>query len=157
MEELKKAIAFLFKRKGRDSMSDTDFVMSASMDLRWFVPKEAQQLLRLGLELKLLTLSEGKLSPSFDVESIEMPLDYTPPPSLLDLRTATPDLFAKILDRILTSTQIEKKQVISMVNATQEELDVDIEVASLIVARNAGVDISDLIDEVEQKIVSRPR
>ncbi len=157
MEELKKAIAFLFKRKGRDSMTDTDFVMSASMDLRWFVPKEAQQLLQLGLELKLLTSSEGKLSPSFDIESIEMPLDYTPPPSLLDLRTATPDLFAKILDRILTSTQIEKKQVISMVNATQEEFVVDIEVASLIVARNAGVDISDLIDEVEQKILSCPR
>lgn len=155
MEELKKAIAYLFKRRGRETMTDTDFVMSASMDLRWFVPKEAQRLLQLGLEFKLLSMEGGVLRPSFDISGIDMPLGYTPPPSLLDLKPSGPDLFAKILERILANTELDKRQVMSMVNMTQGEFDVDIEVATLIVARELSVEISDLLDEVEQKISSR--
>src|SRR3989441_11397846 len=54
MDELRDAIALLFKRKGRDELSEREFVLSASMDLRWFPPRDAQRLLQLGLETKLL-------------------------------------------------------------------------------------------------------
>ena len=155
MEELKKAIAFLFRKKGRDAMTETDFVMSASMDLRWFLPKEAQRLLQICVDAKLLAMTDGKLTPSFDVASVDVPLDYAPQPSLLDTRVGAADLFLKILDRILSVSRLEKKQAISMVNTTQGELDVEVEVAALVVARNLGVDVSDLLDEVEGRVVSR--
>ena len=41
MDELRDAIALLFKRKGRDELSEREFVLSASMDLRWFPPRDA--------------------------------------------------------------------------------------------------------------------
>jgi len=34
MDDLRNAIALLFRRKGRDELSEKEFVLSASMDLR---------------------------------------------------------------------------------------------------------------------------
>ena len=45
-DELRDAIALLFKRKGRDELSEREFVLSASMDMHWFPPRDAQRLLR---------------------------------------------------------------------------------------------------------------
>lgn len=157
MEEVKKAIAFLFKRKGRESMADTDFVMSASMDLRWFSPKDAQRLLQIGLDSKLLVVSEGKVKPSFDVSSVSVPMDYTPPQTLLDVKVTSPNLFNSIVDRILAATKLEKRQLVSMVNATQSDFDVEIEVAALMVGQDLGIDVSDLVDKVEKEVISRLR
>lgn len=119
MEEVKKAIAFLFKRKGRDTMSEKDFVMSASMDLGWFPPKEAQRLMQIGLDSKLLLVAEGKLKLSFDAAVMDIPLDYKPPPTLLQAGVAPPSVFVKALERITTATKLEKKQVVSMINSTR--------------------------------------
>src|SRR2546426_1122253 len=73
MDELRDAIALLFKRKGRDELSEREFVLSASMDLRWFPPRDAQRLLQLGLETKLLESQSGTIRPAFDVSAVEVP------------------------------------------------------------------------------------
>ena len=67
MDELRDAIALLFKRKGRDELSEREFVLSASMDLRWFPPRDAQRLLQLGIESKLLESREGTIRPAFEI------------------------------------------------------------------------------------------
>src|SRR3989442_10973414 len=59
MEELRDAIALLFKRKGRDELSEREFVLSASMDMHWFPPRDAQRLLQLGVETNLLESQVG--------------------------------------------------------------------------------------------------
>src|SRR3989441_2850660 len=66
MDELRDAIALLFKRKGRDELSEREFVLSASMDLHWFPPRDAQRLLQIGLETKLLESQSGTIRPAFD-------------------------------------------------------------------------------------------
>ena len=155
MEEVRKAIAFLFKRKGRESMSEKDFVMSASMDLGWFPPREAQKLMQIGLDSKLLQASNGKLKPTFDASTIDVPLDYAPPSSLLQAEVVSPNMFAKILDKIANAAKMERKQVVSMINSVQDRLDVEAEVAALIVGKDMGIDISDLLDDTEKEILSR--
>ncbi len=155
MEEVKKAIAFLFKRKGRDSMLEKDFVMSASMDLGWFPPREAQRLMQLGLDSKLLQASDGKLRPAFDISVIDVPLDYTPPSTLLQAAVVSPNMFARILERIAAETKLERRQVVSMINSAQDKLDVEAEVAALIVGMDMGIDISDLLEDTEKEIISR--
>jgi hypothetical protein len=155
MEEVKKAIAFLFKRKGREAMSEKDFVMSASMDLGWFPPKEAQRLMQIGLDSKLLLVVDGKLKLSFDAAGMDIPLDYKPPPALLQAGVAPPSIFVKVLERITAATKLERKQVVSMINSIQDMMDVEAEVAALIVGRDLGVDVSDLLDGAEREIMSR--
>lgn len=153
MEDLRKAIALLFRRKGRDAMSEKEFVLSASMDLRWFPPREAQKLLQRGLETKLLEANAGVLRTTFDVASVDVPRDFTPTPDLLEGSTpVAEDLFVKIVDAIVSGTKSDRRNVIAAVNAIQERMDVELEVAALIAARKAGVDVARFLPEVEARL-----
>src|SRR3989442_6981761 len=132
MDELRDAIALLFKRKGRDELSEREFVLSASMDLRWFPPRDAQRLLQLGLETKLLESQGGAIRPAFDVNSVEVPRDYVPTSAILDVPTpASEDVFLRIVDAIAAKTRTDRKSVIASVNGGPEKLDVEVEVAAL--------------------------
>ncbi|HKZ98072.1 MAG TPA: DUF2240 family protein [Thermoplasmata archaeon] len=153
MEDLRKAIALLFRRKGRDAMSEKEFVLSASMDLRWFPPREAQKLLQRGLETKLLEANAGVLRTTFDVASVDVPRDFTPTPDLLEGSTpVSEDLFVRIVDAIASGTKSDRRNVIAAVNAIQERMDVELEVAALIAARKAGVDVARFLPEVEARL-----
>ncbi len=66
MSELQKSIAVLYKSKGREELTEKEFVFSASMDLRWFSPKEAQKLMEAGLTGGFLERRNGSLVPTFD-------------------------------------------------------------------------------------------
>src|SRR5439155_16409709 len=135
MDELRDAIALLFKRKGRDELSEREFVLSDSMDLRWFPPRDAQRLLQLGLETKLLESQGGAIRPAFDVAGVEVPRDYVPTSAILDVPTpASEDVFLRIVDAIAAKTRTERQAVIASVNAVAEQLDVQVEVAALVAA-----------------------
>jgi hypothetical protein len=158
MEELKRTLALLFRRKGRDRLTEKEFVFSASMDLRWFSPKEAQRLLRLGLEARLLEAEDGELRPTFDVDGMVIPLDFVPSGEVL----ATPppsgdDLLASLVAHIVAATGRDRKDVVAKVNEVQEEMDVDVEVAALLGGMAMGADMTSFLDAVEQAVRARPR
>jgi len=134
-------------------MSEKEFVLSASMDLRWFPPREAQKLLQRGLETKLLEANAGVLRTTFDVASVDVPRDFTPTPDLLEGSTpVSEDLFVRIVDAIASGTKSDRRNVIAAVNAIQERMDVELEVAALIAARKAGVDVARFLPEVEARL-----
>lgn len=154
MEELKKTIAMLFKRKGSSQMTEKEFVFSASMDLRWFPPKDSQKLLEVAIARGAVSLKDGQISPVFDITAVEIPLDFAPTPAVFDMPVKE-DLFSKILDHITATQDIERKEAISRINAVQEKMEVDIEVAALIVGKELDVDMSGFIREVEKDILNR--
>ena len=150
MDDLRYAIALLFKRKGRDELTEREFVLSASMDLRWFPPRDAQRLLQLGLETQLLESHGGNLRPAFDVASVEVPQDFTPTSKTLEVATpAGEDVFMRIVDAMATHTKSDRRAVIATVNAVQEKMDVDVEVAALVAARQAGLDVTPFLGAVK--------
>ncbi|MGQ0796512.1 MAG: DUF2240 family protein [Methanobacteriota archaeon] len=153
MDELRKAIALLFRRKGRVELSEKEFVLSASMDLRWFPPREAQRLLQSGLEAKLLASEAGVIRPTFDVAAVDVPRDFMPGLSVLDAVPGGGDLFVRIVDAIASRIGSDRRSVISSVNAVQERMDVELEVAALIAAHRAGVDVGPFLQEVERRLV----
>ena len=153
MDDLRNAIALLFKRKGRDELTEREFVLSASMDLRWFPPRDAQRLLQIGLETKLLESHGGNIRPSFDVASVEVPRDFTPTAKVLEVSTpAAEDLFVRIVDALVAATKSDRRAVIATVNAVQERMDVDVEVAALIAARQAGIDVTSFVPAVKARL-----
>ena len=153
MDELRDAIALLFKRKGRDELSEREFVLSASMDLRWFPPRDAQRLLQLGLETKLLESRGGSIRPAFDVSAIEVPRDYVPTADILDTPTpASEDIFLRIVDAIASKTATDRKAAIAAVNAVQERMDVELEVAALVAAHQIGVDVKPFLGAVKARL-----
>jgi len=157
MNELEVALAQLFLKKGKSAMTEKDFVFAASLDLRWFKPKEAQKLLDLGLEAELLVLEGEKVKPTFDYKNVPIPKNFVPGKDLLQTAVKTKGMFLKIVDKISMERDIPSKDIISAVNSLQDSMGVEVEVAALIVARENGVDISEFLDQVEEDIGSRYR
>ncbi|MCK5292127.1 MAG: DUF2240 family protein [Thermoplasmata archaeon] len=156
MEELKRAIALLFKRKGGSQMTEKEFVFSASMDLRWLPPKDSQKLLDVALSRGVVTLEDGQVSPAFEIDGVEVPLDFSPNRSVLEM-PAEEDMFSKILNHIMTKLDMDKKDAISRINAIQEQMEVEIEVAALLAGEELDIDMSRFMKGVEKEILNRIR
>ena len=151
-DDLQRAIAVLFKRKGRAELTEKEFVLSASMDLRWFPPRDAQKLLQLGLETGLLEAAEGVIRPAFALEPVEIPREFSPAADVLDVPTpVAEDLFLSLVDAIVAHAKSDRKTVIASVNALQERMDLEVEVAALVAARKAGVDVTPWLPKVRAR------
>lgn len=154
MDGLQNAIALLFKRKGREELSEKEFVLSASMDLRWFPPKDAQRLLQRGLEANLLESRAGFIRPTFDVNSVDVPRDFSPTAEVLETPTARSEaLFLRLVDAIVAHTKSDRRAVIASINAIQERMDIEVEVAALVAAHKSGVDIRPFLEAVAARLV----
>jgi len=157
MSELQRSIALLFRRKGKEILTEKEFVFSASMDLRWFSPKEAQKLLDFGITGGYLQKKNGNIVPTFDTSIIEVPLDYKPGKDIFEHVQKKPqDLFSEIVEKIVKTKSVPKREVVSRVNKKQELLGIDVEPAALLVASDYGLmmDIG-IIERAESEILHR--
>src|SRR5436309_15681124 len=110
------------------------------MDMHWFPPRDAQRLLQLGLETKLLESQGGAIRPAFDVSAVEVPRDYVPTSAIIEVSTlASEDVFLRIVYAISAKTRTERTSDISSVNAVHERLDVEVEVSGIVAAIELGV------------------
>jgi hypothetical protein len=155
MGDMETCLALLFKRKGKNVLSEKEFVFAASMDFRWFSPKEAQALLETGLRRGLLQRSEGFVKPTFDYKGIEVPVNFKPCKDILKEVEPEVSVFAQILDAVAKASGQKKRDIVARVNRAQDRLGVDIEVAALAVAKEAGVDISPFLEKVKKEVLAR--
>lgn len=157
MNDIEKSIALLFKRKGKESLTEREFVFSASMDMRWFSPKDAQKLLDIGLTGGFLKKKDGSVSPTFDWAGIDVPIDYRPSRNVLEVGPKQArDLFSEIVDSIVKTKSVPKREVVSKVNKKQEMLGIEIEPAALLVASDYGLNVdSSYIVRAESEILHR--
>jgi hypothetical protein len=155
MKELEAAIAQVFRKKGKASMSEKDFVFAVSLDLRWMTPKEAQRLLEIGLQSELLVMEGGLVKPTFDYRMLDIPRGYAPAPDILQKGAQPKGLLMKMVDVISAKTSLPAQEIISRVNSTQDRMGVDVEVAALIVAGSLGADLSGYMDTLEEEIGKR--
>jgi len=80
-------------------------------------------------------------------------MDYTPTPAILETPTpVSEDIFLRLVDAIATKTGADRRTTIAAVNAIQERMDVEIEVAALIAARQAGLDVGALVPAVKARL-----
>jgi hypothetical protein len=145
MSDLTYTVSMPFKKKGKDALKDTEFVLALSIDLKWFNPEQAKIVLN-DAERSGLLIREGELvRPAFDLSRIEIPSGFKPEPVSYTKKS----IFDRTIERIITGTGIEKRKVIAMINKKQEELSkqVVIEVSAILVAIENGVMVDDLIDE----------
>ena len=152
MDELKKAIAFIFQTKSRQVLKETEFTLTASMTLRWFSPNDAEKLLKSALLSGLLTRTAEGVTTGFDYKSVEVPLGFKPDKSVLEYKQPR-GFFERVLERIEETRNLERKKIVAEINREHERLvkAVDIEVTALIVARKHGIDVSDLLEEAEKR------
>ena len=158
-EELERCVTMLFRRKGRNELSEKEFVFSASIDLHWFPPADAQKLLDICRSEGLLRLENDYLRPAFDMASVDVPVAFKPDKELLKARprkrAEKPEgLFPRMMG-MAEAGGMERRRFISKCNGLQDRLDVEIEVAGILVLREEGHDVSGLLEEAGSLAASR--
>ncbi len=148
MERLKEIIAFLFKRAGKEEMTGQELRLVLSMDLRWFTPKEADQLVDLFQNKRLVVRDEGGgLRPSFNYRKLTLPRDFRPSPDLLSSGPGDEPLFIQMVGHIADRGDMEKRGVISAINRKAHELGIEVEAAAMLVGAELGVDMRPFADD----------
>ncbi len=148
---LRMVIAAAFRAKGRKSMSRSELTYFMSFDLKWFSHDMSRRVVERAIEKGLLIEEGDKLTPAFDVSTVEIPVDFKPDSGVLD----KPSVFEEIVEEIMAKTGMSRNEVISEINDFQGRLEglVDAEVVALLVARMYGLDISGYIEEVEKAVL----
>jgi hypothetical protein len=163
MDELKKAIAFVFRTRGGGQMLESAFRDIVSFNLRWFSPDEAKRMVAMALEANIISMKDGMLIPNFDVSATELPLAYKPGPDVFATASGEEttkegggdDVLMMLLGKIEKDAKLPRKQLMSRINAVQKEMGIDIEVAALIVASDYNINVRSLVGIVEERVLAK--
>ncbi len=149
---LRLVIAAAFKAKGKRSMSKSELTYLMSFDLKWFTHDKSKLVVEKAVKKGLLVSEGDKLKPAFDISKVNVPVDFKPDLSSLEYTT----IFEEIVEEISVQTGIDRKKIISEINAVQEKFEglLDIEVVALVVARKYGVDVSQYVSEVKKSVLA---
>lgn len=151
MTDLKYTVSIPFKRKGKDALKESEFVLALSIDLNWFSPDQARNVVREAEKAGLIKREGDIISPTFDLSPVETTLNFKP-----EVSEEQP-LFDRIIERITAETGMDKRKIVALVNKKRDELSklVEIEVSAILVALEHGVALDNLIDE-EYKVLINP-
>lgn len=147
-------IAFIFKRSGKTILKDTEIYLSLSLELGWFSTKEAQEFINYTLGENLLVKEGEMLSPTFDIDEINIPIGFFPTKSKYEKngKESSETLLENIINRIIEKTNIPKDEILKSIENIQNEKKIILEVAILIFAKTHEVKIDDFLNQVEEII-----
>ncbi len=163
-EELKICTAAFFRSRGKDVITVMELVMTISLDLRWMDTATASRFVKLIISEGLVNAtSDELLKISDDLIEMDVPIAYKPSKELLDqIKTSEPgkgikkkmdsekteeSVFSELMD-IAKASGIPKGKFIAECNKIVKKLNVDTEVAALIILRDAGADMVPFYDRV---------
>ncbi|MDR0778653.1 MAG: DUF2240 family protein [Methanomassiliicoccaceae archaeon] len=163
MDELKFTAAAFFRNKGKNVVTEDEFVMGISMDMRWVSPTDAKDVLSLLIRENYLVKDGGYLRPAFDVHTADVPLGFKPSNDLVlkakKPKKAVPDVqTGDLLSELMAKAEslgMKRKDFVVSVNAIQKRLNVDIEVAALLMLRDNGADIHEYVKKAYETIAKR--
>lgn len=157
-DDLRCAVAMLFRQSGRRSMSEKEFLFGASIDLRWLPYPQAQKMLDAAKAAGLVKMEGGALKPTFEVSSVEIPVGFRPDKDMLSKAAPPAPTEEGLLPRLLNHAEdlgMSRRDFIAQCNRVQDRMDVDIEVASLLILAEKGADVAPYLDEAESLIRDR--
>ncbi len=151
---MKKAIAFIFQRKGVTEMKKEDFIYDPATDLGWFSISESKDLLETAKEKGLVKESKDKVSVNFDHLSVGFPVGFKPTKRILKVDKKEP-LLPRMLSAALNNSRYSRSELMAAVNKKQDEMNLEIEVALLLLCSEEGIELPEkrrYIGEIKKKI-----
>jgi len=144
-------LAFLFKRSGKPTMTDSELYLSLSMDLGWMTATEAQHFVSHSKDTKLLIEHPTGLAPAFPIGTIDIPRGFTPKKQHQKEKTTPPpkdQLMDRILQRIHQCTGQPVDNLATEATALAAEKHITLEVAGLWLAHRRDCDVTDFYDTI---------
>jgi len=144
-------VATPFKKRGKKSLKMNDFVFALSLDLKWGPPDKVRALLQEAADEGIVRIEGDYVHAAFDDDQAEVPVGFRP--------AKEEDIFERGIRLIVSATGMARKEAISMVNERQDSLQglVNLDAATLLVAREMGIDVRDLALEAYQNLVADGR
>ena len=142
-------VATPFKKRGKKSLKISDFIFALSLDLKWGPPEKVRALLR-EAEAEGMVKMEGEMVTSlFDEQAVEVPLGFKP--------TSEEGILDQGIRLITSQTGMSRKEVIALANEKQDSLKrlVELDAVVLLVAKEMGIDVSDLAARAYENLLSR--
>ena len=158
--------AAFFRNKGKNLISETEFLMAISLDFHWLPYGPAKQLLATLLSKNILVKNGDLLKPAFDISEVEVPVAYRPSDKLISsLGKNAPakteskpsgdnDLLPSMINAA-AEKGLEKRIFISEANSLSKKMGTDMLAAALIILRDEGVDITSFADRVYEAMKSK--
>lgn len=160
-DELAVCVAAYFRSIGKDVTTSEEFVMTASLKMKWMSPSDAKSLLAHLVSHNLVTNKDGFIRPNGDVSSIDVPMAYRPSAELVSrIHGVAPaprvsetknsndaDVFQE-LKEMATGSGMVIGEFVKSCNTIQKRLNIDIRVAALIVLRDKGLDVGKYMERV---------
>jgi hypothetical protein len=126
------------------------------MELSWFSTKEAQQFVKYAMKRELVMKKDGMLSPNFPLDTIKIPVGFTPSKKIFSETTDDKkgeDIIEEIVFQIFEQTHQDKTEIQKEIKREGAEKNLLAEVAALYIARKHGVDVSEWYSVIEKSIV----
>ena len=144
---LRRAVAVPFRAKGRERLSESEFVVALSLDRDWFSPEQAKRLVDVAVTEGLLERGDEEVAPTFAPREVSVPEDFVPDDDVLRQRSN----FERALDAIVESG-VDKQTAVAGVNGLQAELGLTVEAAVVVYARREGVDVGDVAERAATEL-----
>ena len=150
-------ISFLFKRSGKDKLTESEIYLPLSLELGWFSARDAKGFVTYALQQKLLVKKNVLLTPSFDVEKINVPVGFSPTEKSFAVeKTESEEENQNIIDvivkQIVEKTGKETKDIFEELKQVETEKNIIPEVAVLLVAKEYAVALDNWFDLVEKNL-----
>ncbi|MCL2295837.1 MAG: DUF2240 family protein [Methanomassiliicoccaceae archaeon] len=164
-DELDICLSALFLNKGKDVLTAKEFTMYVSLDLRWMQIRDADALMKTLVKKGLMSKTGDYLRPLKDTSLIDVPVAYRPSEGLIrSLRDQAPDppaakgsdgssgLLPVLIGEALDAG-MEKGAFVSECNRISKRMDVNMEVAAVMILKERGRDIMPLMADVRASVL----
>ena len=144
-------ITAAFRSRGAEELRKEELVQELAFSLHLMSPSDAAAVIDTALASGMLTQVGEHLRLAEEARSDVTTLT---PESAVNV----PDLFHRIVAVVVDATGETQREVIRMVNRRQKEnYGIRSETEALLLAADAGVDVTPFLDEARQKLVQRAR
>jgi len=115
--------------------------------MEWFSSERAREVIDQALKSDLIKIRDDKILANFDYKTVEIPMGFEPSDDIFEEKKK--DLFQTLLDELVEKTDFSKQKIMSKVNEKQDQLDIEITTAVLLVAREYDIPLEDRDQRIE--------
>lgn len=160
-EKVKQIISFVFKRSGKQRLTESEFYLTISMDLKWCPPKRAKEFVSHLISLGVLKKDGEEIFPNFDVAEVVIPLGFHPieedfvmdEEKDIDGINEAKNVLEHMIHRIQAKTLLDKNRIEKEILQLIDEKHIHRSAALALYARSYNVDIADLLPELKDEIL----
>lgn len=142
------------KRSGKQTLPESEFYLTISMDMQWCSPRKAKLFVKNAIKAGFLKKKDDQLSPTFDVKKITIPTGFKPSDAAFDEpleKHSNPDIeiIEKIKNNIERESDLSSDQIRDEINMIAEEKIITPVVAALLLAKRFNININQYIKSIK--------